>query len=82
MQAAASVEQALQDLQQHPAVIATRAALAEATGSIEAALGVVTAALRQQGMEPGAKKVPRGVDQDAVHWLLQRLAGLQLQVSS
>ncbi|KAK9797740.1 hypothetical protein WJX73_003973 [Symbiochloris irregularis] len=77
--AAASFEQAAQELQRHPAVIATRAALAEATGNVQTALGVVTAALQQQGVEPGAKKVPRGVDQAAVHWLLQRLAGLQLQ---
>ena len=75
------MEHAARDLQTHPAVIATRAALAEATGSIDAALGVVTTALQQQGVDPGAKKVPRGADQDAAHWLLQRLAGLQLQVS-
>lgn len=79
-QVASSVEQAAQDLQTHPAIIATRAVLAEATGSVDTALRIVTAALQQRGVEPGAKKVPRGADQDAAHWLLQRLAGLQLQV--
>ena len=82
VQAAQALEQAVQGLQEHPAVVATRAALAEAAGDAQAALGVVTAALQQRGVDFNAKRVqaPRGADMAAIHWLLQRLAGLQLQV--
>ena len=81
MQARTAVDEAAQQLQALPSVVATQAALAEGSGDVRGALQLIAAALQSKGVSPGASKFTIARGQAAgVHWLLQRQAGLQLQV--
>lgn len=79
-QASASAARALSGEASRPAAVATLASLAEAAGDVDGALDTVRAALQTQGIVPGTGKARIAPGQEhGAHWLLQRMAGLQLQ---
>lgn len=81
LQASASAARALSGEASRPAAVATLASLAEAAGDVDGALDTVRAALQTQGIVPGTGKARIAPGQEhGAHWLLQRMAGLQLQV--
>ena len=61
-------------------MVATQAALAEATGDVKRAMDIVTAAVKDNGPPQRGKAAAAKAGQQGLHWLLQPLAALQLQV--